>query len=100
MATANSTITVRIDTADLTDTLGVLSQAFQDCADALLAARDKLDEATATAEREAGEEPDHVITIRDVGEIGQATWRCTCGADPEAWFPSHEAARTDANRHL
>lgn len=66
MATMPDTVTVRLDVSDITDVLGTLSQAFQDCADALLMARDKLDEAHARTEATA---PDPVPA-------------CSCDGDP------------------
>lgn len=84
MATLPSGVTIdlRFDSAQVADTLGVLSQAFQDCADALLMARDRLEEAWALAEREAKDEaaePIHEIHIFPAGEIGRRMWNCKCG---------------------
>ena len=58
MATLPDTIavTVQLDVQGIKDTLGALSQAFQDCADALYMARDHLDNALAAAEQETAED--------------------------------------------
>jgi len=85
MARMPDTISVRLDVSDMTDVLGTLSQAFQDCADALLMARDKLDEAHTRTEQEDVPDEATAVELERLQILKQALGAdvmrrsCTCG---------------------